>query len=517
MRINTQVIRAFVVRICNVSWLFCFMLVGTPTVRAQLLYSFESDLEGWFLNTANSGLGVATSTSGATLGLQSMEIEAGPLFSWNARVDEGPGSVNYDAFNTVAADLENYSLDFDVTFTEDSFSGIVGTAPFFLAMVAVNSDSPNFPNVTDVIGNVAPAGVPQLGTYQASIPMTQLPLAVDSSFYQINLGSNYRVTDPSVGQSVKYYIDNIRFSQAPTFTEDTLFSWETPDDPSTPVVNEQFEGWTEGFQAGHAHAITNTGATNGASALQITRTIVPPSFTWGSQFVISSTVAPDPSVIKADFDQDNDVDGADFLTWQRGSGKTSGATLADGDANEDQAVNGIDREIWESEFGNAAGTDLEMQATIDDLVNRIEGADKIAFDVTIDDPFPANPTFLKFALHFSDETGVFYQKSSDNISVPVADETTIPVVLDLNDFVDANGSGKILGVDGFVEGTDFLRIGLASNTDDGATYEIDNIRLLTEVPPVVSNILARVPEPTAGTLGFVGGLLLWLVCNRERS
>ena len=237
---------------------------------------------------------------------------------------------------------------------------------------------------------------------------------------------------------------------------------------------------------------------------------------------ISSTVTPDPSDLEADFDEDVDVDGADFLTWQRGNGTTSGASLADGDANGDEAVNGIDLGIWQPEFGNAAGTDPGIQATIDDLVSRIEGADKIAFDVTIDDPFPATPSFLKFALHFTDASGVFYQKSSENISVPVADETTHTIVLDLNDFVDGNGSGKILGVDGFAEGTNFLRFGLASNTDNNNTaivpeytFQIDNIRLLTEIPPSLGDALAVVPEPSAALLAYWATILMFAVRRRD--
>ena len=56
----------------------------------------------------------------------------------------------------------------------------------------------------------------------------------------------------------------------------------------------------------------------------------------------------------ADFDVDNDKDGQDFLTWQRGHGITSGAALADGDANGDEAVNGLDLTIWQTQFGTTA-------------------------------------------------------------------------------------------------------------------------------------------------------------------
>ncbi|MBN1854206.1 MAG: PEP-CTERM sorting domain-containing protein [Pirellulales bacterium] len=51
----------------------------------------------------------------------------------------------------------------------------------------------------------------------------------------------------------------------------------------------------------------------------------------------------------ADFDSDGDVDGADFLAWQRGFGGAGG--LAQGDANADGAVDGADLAIWKSQFG----------------------------------------------------------------------------------------------------------------------------------------------------------------------
>jgi hypothetical protein len=57
----------------------------------------------------------------------------------------------------------------------------------------------------------------------------------------------------------------------------------------------------------------------------------------------------------ADFDNDGDVDGADFLTWQRGVGIEDGsANLADGDANDDGNVTAADLEILKTQFGAAS-------------------------------------------------------------------------------------------------------------------------------------------------------------------
>lgn len=57
----------------------------------------------------------------------------------------------------------------------------------------------------------------------------------------------------------------------------------------------------------------------------------------------------------ADFDADGDVDGRDFLTWQRNFPITDGsALLSDGDANDDGNVDGLDLPIWQNQYGPGA-------------------------------------------------------------------------------------------------------------------------------------------------------------------
>jgi hypothetical protein len=81
---------------------------------------------------------------------------------------------------------------------------------------------------------------------------------------------------------------------------------------------------------------------------------------WRVQFTDSTTAimrTTVPAAVddedSADFDSDGDVDGADFLTWQRNNGTTVGATLEDGNANEgeDGDVDGDDLAVWEDQFG----------------------------------------------------------------------------------------------------------------------------------------------------------------------
>jgi len=54
----------------------------------------------------------------------------------------------------------------------------------------------------------------------------------------------------------------------------------------------------------------------------------------------------------ADFDLDGDVDGRDFLSWQRGYGSQN-AAKSDGDADNDDDVDAFDLEIWQNEFGSS--------------------------------------------------------------------------------------------------------------------------------------------------------------------
>jgi hypothetical protein len=63
--------------------------------------------------------------------------------------------------------------------------------------------------------------------------------------------------------------------------------------------------------------------------------------------VVIPAPATEPS---ADFDGDGNVDGHDFLLWQRGFG-LSQATSDQGDANDDGNVDGVDLAVWQNQYG----------------------------------------------------------------------------------------------------------------------------------------------------------------------
>lgn len=64
---------------------------------------------------------------------------------------------------------------------------------------------------------------------------------------------------------------------------------------------------------------------------------------------VNNILAEGDAVEDADFDGDDDVDGNDFLIWQRGLGV--GTTQPAGDADGDGSVNALDLAIWKAQFG----------------------------------------------------------------------------------------------------------------------------------------------------------------------
>ena len=57
----------------------------------------------------------------------------------------------------------------------------------------------------------------------------------------------------------------------------------------------------------------------------------------------------------ADFDSDLDIDGIDFLTWQRGVGQTGQFINPLGDADRNGHVNQTDLGLWNGQYGLNVG------------------------------------------------------------------------------------------------------------------------------------------------------------------
>ena len=246
---------------------------------------------------------------------------------------------------------------------------------------------------------------------------------------EFNAWATFQIVLQGPSGSVIHF-DNLRVlggpPQPPKYVESTIFSWETPDNPATPGVDERFEGWESSFSTDHVHAISTLGATDGTHALQIDRTGLGSGFTWGSQV------------------------------------EYAGGT------------------------GNPAG-----QADINNLVNLINGAHAIAFDVAFDD-FLASPTWTKFGVHLTDQRPgdvfSFFQAEGSFIDGLPEPGTTYQVQIPLSAFTDASAAklGTLAAV-GLDPATEFLRLGLSVNTDGGGLYQIDNLRIVREAAPLAGD------------------------------
>lgn len=80
-------------------------------------------------------------------------------------------------------------------------------------------------------------------------------------------------------------------------------------------------------------------------------------------FLTGGAVSYVTPTVDADFDNDGDVDGRDFLTWQHGFGLTgSSATNANGNADGDGDIDGDDLVAWKAQRG--MGTPLSATAAV---------------------------------------------------------------------------------------------------------------------------------------------------------
>ena len=429
-----------------------------------VLWSFEDGTDGWTANTV-AGVTLSQTTVGATDGSHALlvgnipggfvnNIAIVPTFN-SATAGFQETFLVFQQAAAMIAQGKHPKIQFD--FTPD-LSGVTNaeTNPYLQIGVWVNSSTAGgggfrqYGTGRFIVGNVG-STYPSLdvssledgvtltslggGTYRAVIPMGAdlaatpegtprgLTLSNASTFFSFGFQSSSGVTG-----SLSYAFDNFRMLGVPTYKSDTLFSWETPDNPATPGVDERFEGWVTTvdvpspppgatLQPGHVHSITTTGASDGSYALQIDRRSLPSGFTWGSQFGLSETLTPG------------------------------------------------------------------VQGQIDDLVAKINGAEFVAFDVTYEDQFPLNPSFTNFAVHFADSTGAFYQAAAPNFNINGAlPGTRRTMQIPLSAFNEAPGGGtKNLAVDGLLVGTTELEIGISTSTDAGAVYQIDNFRLLTRI------------------------------------
>lgn len=83
---------------------------------------------------------------------------------------------------------------------------------------------------------------------------------------------------------------------------------------------------------------------------------------------------------ESDFDADGDIDGSDFLIWQRGVGLTNSATRAQGDSDNDRDVDDADLVNWKTLFG--ASESSAVVRNIPEPATGLLGIALLAFSLT---------------------------------------------------------------------------------------------------------------------------------------
>jgi hypothetical protein len=453
---------------------------------------------------------------GATDGTQSLflkQLGGGSPFATDSvsasdsiRIDTTMGNdpTGYSMFAAAAANPSQWLLEFDVTLPAGSWTGTNfedASTHWSFPIVGLSYD-----DGTPGGGGSTGFGSQQLGvnlynvtgTNKISIPLDQLtggiPLPTNSNYYQVQIGANQRFQTPPSG-GVTYYIDKLRLSPVPTFTPTTLFSWETPDNPATPGVNEALEGWSGaglnaatptslGDQFAHTDSVTDYMVSNASSAK-----VFP---TNGTHSLKIDTTSQDPEYVHPQ----------NTTSLRQSYGFRWGTNLV-----LDSTLDGDDTTMTAEEAANAA--------KIADLASKINGAFALQFDVAFSDPIldadpdghgvfqggitSSLPNFLSIAMHISDERGTFFQ-----YDVPAIDQSSlqtmileqnadgtppdepVTMTLPLSSFIDKGG--MLLGAlanNPIPTDSDFLRIGIALNFNNGPVVaHIDNLRVLREVMPL---------------------------------
>jgi hypothetical protein len=145
------------------------------------------------------------------------------------------------------------------------------------------------------------------------------------------------------------------------FVRYTVVKLDFNDDPGNPEGNSQLTIWQDPID------ISSEAAATAASAPLVLRTFALGTnadlthLTFAGVDYSRAASFDEPRLATtwesatggtADFNGDGNVDGADFLIWQRNFGLTDGATLADGDGTGDGSVGDADFAFWESRFGS---------------------------------------------------------------------------------------------------------------------------------------------------------------------
>jgi T5SS/PEP-CTERM-associated repeat protein len=113
-------------------------------------------------------------------------------------------------------------------------------------------------------------------------------------------------------------------------------------------------------QFGDVFQLLTAGGYAGNPTFDFQEAILPSSLEWDtSQFLLNGTIGiTGIQPVSGDYDGDGDVDGRDFLEWQRAFGTIVNPFGSGADGNGDGMVDAADYTVWRDHYGTGVGSEL---------------------------------------------------------------------------------------------------------------------------------------------------------------
>jgi hypothetical protein len=239
-----------------------------------------------------------------------------------------------------------YVFDDDDDVAKATANLSTGSIPTGTAAVLFNANASDGVTLSDMQAAWDPAGTRGINFIPVS-SWTALAQGGDKIALWPSLAAYQGETPPGNGRSTNnaaVVASYANFDDDPT--------WPNDDGNGSIYLTDLALDPTSGFSWGLSAAGDAIGSFNAA---EIDGTItIHPGGDLGTPGVFSATPPPTNN---ADFDDDGDVDGRDFLIWQRGLGQTGLAVgnKSTGDANGDGTVDGADLAAWRTHYNATPG------------------------------------------------------------------------------------------------------------------------------------------------------------------
>lgn len=312
----------------------------------------------WYFSSNNNPAAASGDYRNPGEFFQDIDVSAGPS---GAQIASGEAAVNISAYMSsylTNNDFGNVHVEFRGAGGASLGSTVVTNAPGPVDQWAQHSGGGVIPKGTNTL-RVSLFGTPTSGGadgYMDNIDVKVTNAANDFLYLHVNTANGQVAIKNQTGDPV--HLDYYIITSADSALNKT--GWSSLQDQNRtgfPSGNGTGNGWEEGGVT-NAKVLSETYLSGNSLVGNGASIGLGPAFNIGGaqNLVFKYSVVPELSLpLAADFDNDLDADGADFLAWQRGFGILDGATKSQGDADGDFDVDADDLSIWETEFGGPGG------------------------------------------------------------------------------------------------------------------------------------------------------------------